>query len=172
MKGFFNRAVLAFALLLSASPANAQSKGGSGEGSPYSTGIGLRAGMHPGITVKHFFKGDAAIEGILHTRPKYHGWILTGLYEKHATAFNTEKLKWYYGLGAHVGHFGHGWYKDRWGDYYERNTITVGIDGILGLEYFIGDIPFTVGLDVKPYFDIINPGWGYWDGALSVRYTF
>jgi hypothetical protein len=170
MKRILDRAFLAFALLLSMSAASAQDKNGAG--GAYNTGIGLRGGWQPGFTVKHFIKENAAVEGILHTRYKYRGWVLTGLYEKHARAFDVERLRWFYGLGAHAGHFRDGWYKNRWGNYYERDIITIGIDGILGLEYHIGDIPFTVGIDIKPFFDIINPGYGYWDAAFSVRYTF
>lgn len=167
MKCVINPVVLAFALLLFVSPLLAQNSTGV-----YRTGIGLRGGWHPGFTVKHFVKESSAIEAILHTRYRTRGVMLTALYEKHAGAFDVDRLNWFYGLGIHVGHFRDGWYKDRWGYLYERDIVTVGIDGILGLEYHIGDIPFTIGVDMKPFFDIVNPGFGYWDGALSIRYTF
>lgn len=154
-------------LTLLSLPAFSQDKGSS-----YTTGIGFRAAWHPGLTVKHFFKSDAAVEAILHTRYKYRGWVLTGLYEKHAPAFGVSGMQWFYGLGAHVGSFREGYYIDRSGRLYKDRVINAGIDGILGIEYYIGDIPFTIGADIKPFFDIINPGWGYWDGAISIRYTF
>lgn len=140
------------------------------ENSTYATGIGLRAGWTTGITVKSFINDKAALEGILGTR--YRGFIVTGLYERHALAFNVPGLHWFYGLGAHLGAFRGAYYRDRWGDYYTDNTVSVGIDGILGLEYNIMDIPFSIALDIKPFFDIIMPGYGYWDGALSIRYVF
>lgn len=71
--------------------------------SGYTTGIGLRGGAASGLTVKHFIKSDAAIEGILSTSFKYRGTVITVLYEKHAQAFDTRGLQWYYGLGGHVG---------------------------------------------------------------------
>ena len=156
------------ALIFAGLPGYAQDKGSQS----YTTGIGLRAGWHPGLTVKHFISGSSAIEGILHTRYRYRGWVITGLYEKHVSAFNVEGLQWLYGLGAHVGTFREGFYKDRWGYYHKERVFTAGIDGILGIEYFIGEIPFTIGADIKPYFDIINGGLGYWDGAISIRYAF
>lgn len=136
----------------------------------YNTAIGLRAGSTPGFTFKTFIKGNAAFEGIIHTR--YHGILFTGLYEIHKQAFDTKNLHWFYGPGAHVGIYRANYYRDRFGRIRSNDAVTAGIDGILGLEYYIGEIPFTVGVDIKPFVDIVNPGFGYWDGALTIRYTF
>ena len=137
----------------------------------YSTGIGFRGGAASGLTVKHFIKSDAAIEGILSTSFKYRGTVITVLYEKHAQAFKANGLQWYYGLGGHVGFYNGYEYYDRGHKHYNDNVVGVGIDGILGLEYYIRDIPFTIGADVKPYFNIPRGG-GFWDTALHVRYVF
>lgn len=67
----------------------------------YNTGIGLRGGLSNGLTVKHFIGNKTAIEGIFDSR--WHGFSLTGLYEIHNQAFNTERLNWYYGVGGHIG---------------------------------------------------------------------
>ncbi|MFD2248321.1 hypothetical protein [Pontibacter ruber] len=141
----------------------------------YSTGIGARGGAAAGLTVKHFIKGDAAIEGILSSSFRYRGAVLTVLYEKHAPAFNAKGLQWYYGLGGHIGFYEGRYYYVRhhkhYDEYYDDNVVGVGIDGVLGLEYFIGDIPFTIGADIKPYLNIPRGG-GFWDTALHVRYVF
>ncbi len=140
--------------------------------SGYSTGIGLRGGAASGLTIKHFIKSDAAIEGIISTSFKYRGTVITVLYEKHAQAFNTSGLQWYYGLGGHIGFYDGHYYYDRKHDrYYDDNVMGVGVDGVLGLEYYIRDIPFTIGADVKPYINIPRGG-GFWDTALHVRYVF
>ena len=66
----------------------------------YNTGIGLRGGWGTGLTVKHFIGKDKAVEGILDSR--WHGLSITGLYEIHNQAFDTDRLNWYYGFGGHV----------------------------------------------------------------------
>ncbi|MFO7875535.1 MAG: hypothetical protein R6U55_03000, partial [Desulfovermiculus sp.] len=66
-----------------------------GNAQDYNTGIGLRGGFANGLTIKHFVGEKAAFEGIVSTRWK--GFQLTGLYEIHNVAFQTERLKWYFG---------------------------------------------------------------------------
>lgn len=154
---------MTLAMTLSAFSATAQE---------YGTGIGFRGGIASGLTVKHFIKSDAAIEGILSTNFRHRGAVITILYEKHAQAFNTKGLQWYYGLGGHVGfHEGRHYYDRHHRHYHEDNVVGFGIDGVLGLEYFIRDIPFTIGADIKPYINIPRGG-GFWDSALHVRYVF
>lgn len=139
----------------------------------YKTGIGLRAGGYPGLNIKHFISDNKALEGIVHFR--YHGIGITGLYEVHIVAFKVPELKFYYGLGAHIGFYNGGYYyKKNHGvkEYYSDNTTTIGIDGVLGLEYKIKNAPLVVGVDVKPFFDLVDAGPNYWDGALNVRFVF
>lgn len=139
----------------------------------YKTGIGIRGGYFSGLTVKHFINDNRALEGIIHFR--YHGFGIAGLYEVHVVAFKVPALKFYYGGGVHIGFYdGYYYYKVKRGirEYYGERTTSIGIDGILGLEYKIEGIPFVVGVDLKPFFDIVEPGPGYWDGALNLRYVF
>jgi hypothetical protein len=134
----------------------------------YSNAIGLRGGFYNGITVKHFIKDNVAVEGILASR--WRGFEITGLYEIHKPAFDTERLHWYYGGGAHIG-FWNGNYVN-WGT---TNTsyVVVGIDGILGIEYNFAEFPVNISLDWKPAFNIIGYS-GFWGdgGAFSIRYLF
>ncbi|MGM0567469.1 MAG: hypothetical protein ACQESX_11975 [Bacteroidota bacterium] len=136
----------------------------------YNTGIGLRGGFANGLTVKHFISSNTALEGILSTRWK--GFQLTGLYEIHQRAFNTERLNFYYGFGGHVGFWDGDNTGGDWGDSGESYTV-VGIDGILGLEYNFTEIPFNLSVDWKPAFNLVGHS-GFWadGGALSVRYIF
>jgi hypothetical protein len=134
----------------------------------YKTGIGVRGGFANGLTIKHFIGSNTAIEGIIATRWK--GLEVTGLFEIHNVAFKTERLKWYYGLGGHIG-FWDGKYTN-WGT--PHNTYTViGVDGIIGLEYSFTEIPFNISIDWKPAFNITGYS-GFWadGGALSFRYIF
>ncbi|WP_347158008.1 hypothetical protein [Pontibacter chitinilyticus] len=163
MKTLF-RFSFALALMLSVA-VGAQAQSG------YTTGIGLRGGAASGLTIKHFIQNDVAIEGILSTSFKYRGTVITALYEKHAQAFDVPGLLWYYGLGGHVGFYNGHYYYDRGDKHYNDDVFGVGVDGVLGLEYYIRDIPFTIGADVKPYINIPFGG-GFWDTALHVRYVF
>jgi hypothetical protein len=134
----------------------------------YKTGVGLRAGLSYGLTLKHFVSEKAAFEGLLQSR--WSGFDITGLYEIHAQAFEVEKLRWYYGGGAHIG-FWNGNYVS-WGTPGTSYTL-IGIDGILGIEYSFSEAPINIGLDWKPAINLTGYT-GFWGdgGALSIRYIF
>ncbi len=134
----------------------------------YSTAAGIRGGFFNGFTVKHFLNESAAAEGILSFR--YRGIRITGLYEIHQEAFQEERLKFYYGGGAHVAFYNG--YNSRWTGS-RSNTAVIGIDGIVGLEYTLSEFPINLGLDWKPYFNLVGyTGFGGDGGALSIRYVF
>ena len=139
----------------------------------YKTGIGVRLGGYEnGLTVKHFTKSNAAIEGILGLRPGV--FVLTLLYEKHAKAFNESSLKWFYGIGGHIGGIGRNRYYKRYNDdrYYDERGILLGIDGILGLEWVVPELPISVGADLHPRLELLNGAFIDIEPALSIRYTF
>ncbi len=132
----------------------------------YVDAVGIRAGLYNGITYKHFFMNETAVEGILHTR--WSGLEVVGLLENHQD-LSPDGLSWYWGYGAHLG-----FYDSQYTNWYESGSTTVvGIDGIIGLEFIIPNSPIAVGFDWKPYFNIIGHSGLYADGgALSLRYTF
>lgn len=133
----------------------------------YKTGIGVRAGYSSGLTIKHFLNEKAAFEGLLKTR--WQGFEITGLYEINHQAFDVKGLKWFYGVGAHIG-FYNGNYVD-WGTRGTTYTV-VGIDGILGLEYTFTEIPINIGIDWKPALNLVGYSGVWSEGALSVRFVF
>jgi hypothetical protein len=141
------------------------------------TGVGLRLGTDPGITIKHFVRQNGAIEGILHTG--YRGLMITGLYEWHTPIASAAGLKFYAGIGGHIGVFDH--YVRHYhshGHHYdvvvhEHNNVSIGPDAIIGLEYDFTQIPLNLGLDIKPALDFHDGhAHTYVDGALSVRVLF
>ncbi|HLG33884.1 MAG TPA: hypothetical protein VI757_03305 [Bacteroidia bacterium] len=154
----------------------------SGDGQNYRTGIGARlGGLTSGLTVKHFTNPSTALEGIASFG--YRSFVITGLYEKHRDISTAPGLKWFYGIGGHVGFFRYGGYYYR--VKYEKNgyiyyvadpgssSAVAGLDFILGMDYKFNNAPFNVGLDLKPFIDFFSGGpYGYWDGALSVRFAF
>ena len=127
----------------------------------YVNSVGLRAGLSNGISYKHFLSTTDAAEGILTTR--YGGFNLTGLYERHLDSFDVDRLYFYYGAGGHVG-------------VWEANSNSytfIGIDGIIGVEYVLKEIPFNVSLDWKPGFNLIGvSGFVADELALSFRFMF
>ena len=138
-------------------------------GSAYTTGIGFRGGWTSGITVKHFIGSTAAVEGILGSR--YRGFSLTGLYELHkSNAFKVPDLTWEYGIGGRMGFYNNDYYYRHNHNYADERVMTLGVVGILGLEYMLHEIPFTISLDIMPHFDFIGRGDDFIDGSISVRY--
>jgi hypothetical protein len=136
----------------------------------YNTGIGLRAGLTNGLTIKHFVSQRHAVEGLFATR--WRGFEITGLYEVHNTAFDVDRLNWYYGIGAHIGFWNGDYTHKYWGDENVNYTV-IGIDGIIGIEYNFKEIPINLGLDWKPAFNL-SGYTGFWGdgGAFSIRYIF
>lgn len=143
---------------------------GSGE---YRTAIGLRAGGTSGLTFKHFSSSHNAFEGILSFWNRGIGF--TGLFEKHSHT-GARGLKVYYGAGAHAAFYNrNGYYRYYDGYYYTYDAgVSLGIDGIVGIEYKIPPIPIAISLDLKPFMDIHNSGAvGFAiDPGLGVKVAF
>jgi hypothetical protein len=156
-------AVLLFAVCTTA--ANAQSKGSS-----YKTAVGVKFYPGAGISIKHFVKSNAALEGIASFWRD--GMRVTGLYEFHGNINGAQGLKWYVGPGAHVGF---------WNDRYWRNNrypeynggALIGIDGVLGLDYKFNGAPINLSVDWQPSYEFGTYGGFYanW-GGVALRYTF
>lgn len=137
----------------------------------YENALGLRAGLSTGITFKHFFSTTDAVEGILSMR--YSGFNLTGLYERHMAAFDTEGLYFYYGGGGHIGFYDSDPWDDDDVDDNDDSIMLIGVDGIVGLEYVFKEIPFNISLDWKPAINLIGRTHFVGDElALSFRYMF
>lgn len=137
----------------------------------YKTGIGIRGGYVYGLTIKHFVNNNSALEGII--SPRWGGVLITGLYEKHTTAFQVRQLQFYGGGGAHVGvwdfhdhHRHHPWFDDDHHDHDHDHHTVVGADLVLGLEYSFKEIPFAVGIDWKPGLNLIGHQ-GVWLGDVA-----
>lgn len=166
------------------SGSNRGSSSSSGGSVDYNTGIGVRfGGWETGLTVKHFMKDGAAIEGILSSGWNYRGTRITGLYEWQKSISGVNGLYWFIGVGAHLGLYSERyWYagdcKDGMYEYKGKwyrcdgTRAVIGIDGIIGLEYRFPQIPFTIGVDLKPSIDLFGWGQHFGDGAFTVRYVF
>jgi hypothetical protein len=148
-------------LLLTFSFVKAQNK--TETGLNYQHAVGVKIFDGGGISYKQFLNGNNAAEVIGYFYSK--GFRLTGLYEIHNDIGSTAGLKWYYGVGAHMG-----FYKSLNG--HDRSTV-LGADGVIGLDYKINSAPINISLDWQPSFEFAS-GFGFngsW-GGLGIRYTF
>jgi hypothetical protein len=130
-------------------------------GDTYKTAIGVK--FYPtGVTLKTFMKSNIAFEAIGYFWEK--GTRITGLFEYHYNLSPSGSLKWYIGPGVHVG-----FYKQ---DFFNGGT-SVGIDGVLGLDYKFPGIPVNVSLDWQPSYEFGNFGGfsGNW-GGVGLRLAF
>lgn len=142
--------------------------------STYKTAIGLRAGETSGLTLKKFVGSTKAVKGIFGFWNN--GLSATILFEKYVPAFSINGLNWYYGAGGHIAIQTNRryYYKNNRKDYYNNGDVGLGIDGVVGIEYKIPEIPFALSLDLKPYVEVITRG-DYWmslDPGLGVKVTF
>jgi len=133
----------------------------------YKSAIGLRGGDPFGISFKTFINSTNALELTVGTGYWGHNFAITGFYEWQNPTGWTPNLDWFIGPGAHIGF---------WNDYYtdEYSTgILLGVDGIVGLEYTLDDIPLNFALGVGPTLHLTSgPGWYHWNGGCAVRYIF
>ncbi len=145
--------------LLTISTANAQRLNKS---QTYSTALGVK--FYPGaVSLKHFVNGNNALEGLASFWN--FGSRITGLYEIHGNITGAAGLKWYIGPGVHVS-----FYNTKYG-----GASTVGVDGVLGLDYKFNGAPINMSIDWQPSFEFgnnYNNGFaGNW-GGFAIRYTF
>jgi hypothetical protein len=152
--------IFLLALALSASPTNVKAQ----------DLIGVRLGWFSGVTYQHYMESNTSLEFIgQFTRG---GYNFTGLYEIHNPIPNADGLNFYYGAGGHVGFYREKRY-DLYRNRYNGSGSVIGLDGIIGLEYFFKPIPLQLSLDYKP---ALNFGggdiWPFNDLALAVRVAF
>jgi len=164
MKTAIRIAGIATVMIFLATNAKSQSMG-----SEYRTALGVK--FFPGaISLKHFTTEKHALEGLGYFYND--GFRLTGLYEIHGNIAGATGLKWYIGPGAHIGFWNDNWRKNN-KNYDGPDNFTIGVDGVLGLDYKFTGAPINMSLDWQPSFNLVGygsfePGWG----GLAVRYTF
>jgi hypothetical protein len=144
--------------------------------------IGIRAGLSSGFEYRVFTEDNISYKGLLSTRLNGQGLQLTGLKEYHVhDVFDIgEDLSFVYGFGAHAGF--ESWYiytsdVNYLGIIYQhrKSGPIAGLDGLASLEYTIPQMPFVVGIEVKPYFNVFGQKlvqFQLFDFAFTVKYTF
>lgn len=143
----------------------------------YDFAIGLRSGGTSGLTLKKN-NGNSAVEGILGFW--HHGISVTGLWEKQQNAFNEPGFTLFYGFGGHVafydddfdGRGGVAWYNHP--HHIDNGDFGIGIDGIVGLEYKIPNVPLAIDISLKPYMEIVSEGGVIFspDPGIGIKLAF
>jgi len=142
---------LAF-ILLTFSCVFAQKKS---NGTGYITAIGAK--FYPtAFTIKHRIGRDVKAEGLVYF---WNGARITGLVEWYHYIQGLPGLTWYIGPGAHL-------------QFSNKNTYYFGIDGVIGLDWKIKNVPLNLSLDWQPSFDFgIGGEFKGGFGGLGIRYV-
>ena len=160
MKQFLSVTLLLGTLVIGGKNANGQALGSS-----YKTAIGLRFSP-TAITVKHFTKSNAALEGLVSFWRD--GVRFTGLYEWHGDINGAAGLQWYVGGGPHIDFWDDGYRNSRNG----KGGAGLGVTGVLGLDYKFNKAPINLALDWMPNFTFIGANYTNVDWVgLSLRFA-
>jgi len=139
--------------------------------------VGIRAGYTGGIEYRIFTDDLNSYKFLVGSRER--GLLVHALKEWHRYDLFTftDQLTFVYGAGVHAGY-------ERWdqqhynynSSYYVSHTAFIaGLDGLAGLEYMFLKVPISVGLEVKPYFDLFGRemfDFQLFDFALTAKYNF
>ncbi len=123
----------------------------------YNWAIGVRGGAFSGLTAKKN-NGDNALEFGASWGLGNHLRV-DGVYEWQQPVI-TEGFNLYYGVGAFLGAF--------------ENSLAVGAEAVVGLEYKIADIPLAFSLDYRPSIDVLhlNSMEGFYNFGFGIKYCF
>ncbi len=171
----FRKILVVFVLMLLATYSYSQK---------YYMGIGGRAGkFYSGVSFKYFFTPtnstgiqlEAAYANITSGGINLKGFAIRQLPFK--VPIIQLPLDFVYGAGLHAGFFPfepQGYYKkvDGEADYYEKDVVTIGVDVTIQIEYKIPKVPFTLTIDIVPFYEFVNPGPENVDFGVSIRYVF
>ncbi|HNW96874.1 MAG TPA: hypothetical protein PKK00_00520 [Bacteroidales bacterium] len=151
MKPTFIKIIFIIVLVLKLNTVNAQ----------YGTGLGVRYGTDSniGLTVLQFLgdRNQGAINVIISA--PYNGVRASGCFELHISNHNENievaHVGFFIGAGGHTGRYKTiGWMKDGSSPINKENVITVGVDGIAGIEWKLPEVPLLLSLDVHPFIDL------------------
>ncbi|BAV08232.1 hypothetical protein SAMN05421788_11233 [Filimonas lacunae] len=132
----------------------------------YDQALGLKFPGGLSVTWKKFLNPTQNIEAQATFWQK--GFRVGGLYEFTFYTFDeVPGLAAFAGPGAHIG-FWKNKYKPE-----SNSSAEFGIDGILGLDYKIPDLPINISLDWQPSIILAgSEGFTPNFGGIAIRYTF
>lgn len=144
----------------------------------YNKEVGLRGGYSSGITFRVNLEESLSYEAQLSYRDK--GGIFTMFRQQHHELGMDRMGNWefIYGFGMHAGFYFTDSYKILHREIYfgsEVFTPVLGMDGYLGIDYRLVDIPMSFGISFQPYMELSLMkifGINMWDFGFHVRYMF
>jgi hypothetical protein len=136
----------------------------------YKTAVGLRLGSPISLSIKHFLSETKAIEAYVGRRG-YAGfsWInANAALQFHKPIESVENLSWYWGAGAGI----YAYSFDSGFNSGGASSLSIGVQGYLGLDYKFSGAPVNVSVDWIPslFLSGYGNGFGADYGAFSVRY--
>lgn len=143
--------------------------------------IGIRGGLTSGIYYQNIISSGNAerafYASLSSNRNTVKLTVLKLTYEMNLTEF-TDNLFLVWGYGGHIGFSvtDEAWFLGRRYQFaHERFRPLLGLDAFGGVEYRIIGFPLVVGLNIKPYAEIMVPGFVKiqpGDIGLSIAYRF
>jgi hypothetical protein len=138
---------------------------------------GIRAGLTGGLEYRIYTDDLNSYKFLLGSRER--GVLVHAIKEFHRYDLFTftDQLNFVFGAGVHIGY-------ERWDQQYHnyntsyyvtRTAFIAGLDGLAGLEYMFHDVPISLGLEVKPYFDLFGRemfDFQLFDFAFTAKYHF
>jgi hypothetical protein len=139
---------------------------------------GIRTGYSSGVTFRVNLEEDLSYEGQLIYRDQ--GMIFTMLRLQHQEIGMDKMGNWefIYGFGVHAGFYFTDSYRIFFREIYfgrEIFTPVIGMDGYVGIDYKLVDLPMSFGASFQPYMELSLKqvfGINLWDFGFHVRYTF
>ena len=111
-----------------------------------------------GITLQQKMLEHSTIEAIATGNLKEVS--LSGLIEHHNNILFGKSLNSYAGIGPSVG------------KYYGVDSMYIGCNIVLGIEYKVLLLPIVVSIDLKPTFRLQETDWYHTGIGISFRYIF
>ncbi len=144
----------------------------------YNKEVGIRGGYSSGITFRINLEENLSYEAQLNYRDQ--GANFTMFRQQH-TEMGMDRLgnwEFIYGFGLHAGFYYTDTYSILFREIYfgtEIFTPVIGMDGYVGIDYKLADIPMSFGVSFQPYMELSLKqvfGINLWDFGFQVRYMF
>ena len=138
----------------------------------------MRGGYTASLAFRVNLDEDLSYEGQLGYRDK--GLIMTVLRQKHQEIGIDRMGNWdfLYGFGVHAGFYFTDSYRILFREVYFGNEIftpVAGLNGYVGVDYELVNIPATFGFSFQPHMELSLKqvfGLNLWDFGFQVRYRF
>lgn len=143
--------------------------------------VGFRIGEPAGINVRKYFGEKKAFDlnigtygGLYGTNRSYRsgqyrsvGFSVQGHYIKYTPITKSESIRGYYGYGGQIN------MRRYYEDLSYQRTLSLGVSGIGGVEYFPPNKPYSFFLETGVYVELLQaPFFLNLNSGLGLRYNF